>query len=58
MTTILFTHRLTEPFDASSVGPGWHYYLDRLGAVVESHAVPDSWNDYYPSLKDAYAVPS
>lgn len=58
VTTLVFTQRLTEPYDASSVGPGWHYYLDRLGAVVANLAVPGDWDDYYPSLKPAYALPS
>ena len=57
-TTLVFTHRLTEPYDASSIGPGWHYYLDRLGAVVTGSAVPESWDDYYPALSDRYAVPA
>jgi uncharacterized protein YndB with AHSA1/START domain len=57
-TTLLFTQRLAQPYDASSIGPGWHYYLDRLGAVVVDTTVPDSWDDYYPSLQDAYAIPS
>jgi uncharacterized protein YndB with AHSA1/START domain len=56
-TTLVFTQRLAEPYDASSVGPGWHYYLDRLGAVIAGFDVPDSWDDYYPSLADAYAPP-
>ena len=33
-TTLVFVQRLAEPYDASSIGPGWHYYLDRLDAVV------------------------
>lgn len=57
-TTLRFTQRLTEPYDASSIGPGWHYYLDRLSAVVADAAVPDNWGDYYPSLHEAYALPS
>lgn len=57
VTTLLFTQRLSEPYDASSIGPGWHYYLDRFGAVVADTAVPDSWDDYYPSLQDAYTAP-
>lgn len=56
-TRLTFTQRLAEPYDASSVGPGWHYYLDRLGAVVAGLRVPDSWDDYYPALSDAYALP-
>lgn len=58
LTTLIFTHRLAEPYNASNIGPGWHYYLDRLGAVVADTTVPDSWDDYYPSLQDAYALPS
>jgi uncharacterized protein YndB with AHSA1/START domain len=57
-TTLLFTHRLSEPYDASSVGPGWQYYLDRLGASVEGQPVPDSFADYYPRLAEAYPIPS
>lgn len=58
VTTLVFTQRLAEPYDASSVGPGWHYYLDRLGAVVAGRPVPDRWDDYHPSLSDSYALPS
>lgn len=54
---LIFTQRLAEPYDASSIGPGWHYYLDRLGAVVARLPVPDHWDDYYPPLKGAYAPP-
>ena len=57
VTTLVFTQRLAEPYDASCIGPGWHYYLDRLGAVVADTAVPDRWDDYYPSLQDAYTAP-
>ncbi len=57
VTTLVFIQRLAEPFDARSVGPGWHYYLDRLGAVVTCGAVPDSWEDYFPSLSEAYGLP-
>lgn len=56
VTTLVFTQRLAEPYDAS-IGPGWHYYLDRLDAVVEGTEVPGTWDDYYPSLLDAYAQP-
>ncbi len=56
-TTLVFTQRLAEPYDASNIGPGWHYYLDRLGAVVAGTPVPDVWDDYFPSLADSYQVP-
>jgi uncharacterized protein YndB with AHSA1/START domain len=57
VTTLVFTQRLAEPYDASSVGPGWHYYLDRLAAVVADAPVPEVWEEYYPALKDEYALP-
>lgn len=57
-TSLRFVHRLAEPYDASSIGPGWHYYLDRLGAEVAGQPVPDSWDDYYPTLAEAYPVPA
>jgi uncharacterized protein YndB with AHSA1/START domain len=56
-TTLVFTQRLAEPYDPSSIGPGWHYYLDRLGAVVAGTPVPDVWDDYFPSLAGSYQVP-
>ncbi len=57
VTTLVFIQRLAEPYDASNIGPGWHYYLDRLGAVVAGMPVPDRWGDYYPSLQEAYSTP-
>lgn len=58
VTTLVFTQRLAEPYDATSIGPGWHYYLDRLDAVVADAAVPDAWDEYYPTLRDAYLLPA
>lgn len=58
VTTLVFVHRLAEPYDASSVGPGWQYYLDRLGAVVRGEAVPDGWDEYFPGLAGAYPLPT
>ena len=56
-TRLVLTHRLAEPYDASSVGPGWQYYRDRLGAVVTGTPVPDDWGAY-EGLGAAYAVPA
>ena len=56
-TVLRFVHRLAEPYDASSIGPGWQFYLDRLGAVVSGVPVPEAWDDYYPALRDAYGLP-
>jgi uncharacterized protein YndB with AHSA1/START domain len=58
-TTLTFIQRLAEADDPTDVGPGWHFYLDRLGAVVAGTSVPENWDeDYFPALKDAYALPS
>lgn len=56
-TSLRFTHLLAEPYNAGSVGPGWQFYLDRLGAVLDGAPVPDAWEDYYPALADAYPIP-
>lgn len=54
-TVLRFAHRLGAPDDPASVGPGWHFYLDRLGAVLSGEPVPDAFADYHPALAAAYA---
>jgi len=56
-TRLRFVHVLAEPYDATAIGPGWQYYLDRLGAVLLDAPVPDDFTEYHPALGDAYAVP-
>lgn len=53
-SALRFVHRLAEPYDASGIGPGWHWYLDRLGAVVAGEAVPEDWETYERQLSGAY----
>ena len=57
-TTGVFVHRLTEPYDPTSIGPGWHYYLDRLGAALSGGTLPefDDWPSYEP-LGARYPLP-
>lgn len=47
-TALAFVQLLAEPVDATSIGPGWHYYLDRLDAVVRGLPVDREWDDYAP----------
>lgn len=55
VTTLLFAQRMSDPEMASSVGPGWEYYLDRLVAAETGGDVADvKWDDYYPALADDY----
>lgn len=56
-TTLKFVQPLAEPYDASSIGPGWQFYLDRLGAVVAGTESTATWEDYYPALREAYPIP-
>jgi uncharacterized protein YndB with AHSA1/START domain len=57
ITTLVFIQRLAESDDVSSIGPGWHYYLDRLAAVVAGTPLPDVWDEYFPALEDSYRLP-
>ena len=55
VTTLLFAQRMSDPEMASSVGPGWEYYLDRLVAAETGGDVADvKWDDYYSALADDY----
>ena len=58
VTTLVFVHRMAEPYDATSIGPGWQYYLDRLEATVRGRAMPegDDWPAYEP-LGRHYPLP-
>jgi uncharacterized protein YndB with AHSA1/START domain len=58
LTTLVFVHQLAEPYDPTSIGPGWHYYLDRLGATMSGAVMPepDDWSSYEP-LGAKYPLP-
>lgn len=56
-TTLTFTHRLAEPYDATNVGAGWQYYLDRLTAHLNGE-VPTSDFDPYLAVAHTYQIPS
>lgn len=55
VTTLVFAQSVPEPTMAEGVGPGWHYYLDRMvaaetGADVEAI----DFDDYHPALGAHY----
>jgi uncharacterized protein YndB with AHSA1/START domain len=56
-TTLTFTHRLSEPYDATSVGAGWQYYLDRLNSHLHNE-IPASDFDPYLAIAHTYQIPS
>ena len=55
-TRLAFTHLALAPDTREMVGPGWEYYLDRLGAVLvgDDVATIDWDGDYYPAMCDYY----
>jgi len=59
VTTAVFIHRVTEQDDAASIGPGWHYYLDRLAAAMNGDRMPEGedWPSYEP-LGSSYSQPA
>jgi uncharacterized protein YndB with AHSA1/START domain len=55
VTTLTFAQVMADPELASSVGPGWEYYLDRLvAAETGGEVVSIVWEDYYPGQADHY----
>jgi len=55
-TVLTFTQPEIDPTQAESVGPGWEYYLDRLGAALtgDDVAAIDFERDYYPAMLEHY----
>ncbi|MFC6356447.1 SRPBCC domain-containing protein [Luethyella okanaganae] len=53
MTTLTLGQRMKSPADASTMGPGWDYYLDRLIAARAGTALPQ-WEHYYPAHAEYY----
>lgn len=52
-TELRFVQHLTDAATAGDTGPGWEYYLDRLGAAVRDEPMPD-FDDYHPAMKGYY----
>jgi len=51
-TALTFVHHLSDSSAAGDLGPGWQYYLDRLGASLEGGEMPEF--DHYLGLKGHY----
>lgn len=56
-TRLSFTHHLAQTDDSTDIGPGWHFYLDRLHAALTGEPVPQDWEQYYPALAASYERP-
>ncbi|MFW0792361.1 SRPBCC family protein [Gordonia sp. CPCC 205515] len=55
VTTLTFSQVVHDPAIVESVGPGWEYYLDRLGAsLTRDDPAAIDFDDYYPAQRDHY----
>jgi uncharacterized protein YndB with AHSA1/START domain len=52
-TTLRLRHRWLSPANAGGFAPGWHSYLDRLGAHLGGEEVPE-WGDRYAMVLGTY----
>ncbi|HSP37324.1 MAG TPA: SRPBCC domain-containing protein [Frankiaceae bacterium] len=57
-TVLRFVHQLAEPYNASTIGPVWQNFLDRLDSVLVGAPAPDDFGAYVARFGDAYAIPS
>lgn len=49
LTTLVFAQTFTDGAPVEMVGPGWEYYLERLGAALAGTDVAGVvWDDYVP----------
>lgn len=53
MTTLTLGQRMHDASEATTMGPGWDYYLDRLIAARARTPLPE-WEHYYPAHAGYY----
>ncbi|MGY1741288.1 MULTISPECIES: SRPBCC family protein [unclassified Blastococcus] len=56
-TTLTFTQVLAADTGVADVAAGWHWYLDRLDAVLTGGEIPADWDAFYAAVGPQYAVP-
>ena len=54
-TRVEFIQHLPDPSAAEDTGPGWEYYLDRLGASLNGGSMPD-FDQHYLDQSPYYAA--
>lgn len=54
-TLLVFEQVLPEGFSPADAGPGWHWYLDRLAAVLAGAPMPD-WEATLAATVEHYRV--
>ena len=56
-TTLTFTQVLADDSGLGDIATGWHWYLDRLDAVLTGMPAPADWDDFAAAVGPGYAVP-
>jgi uncharacterized protein YndB with AHSA1/START domain len=54
-TTLTFTQVFPAGTDVGDAAAGWHWYLDRLDAVVTGADLPTDWDAFYAAVGPGYA---
>lgn len=57
VTTMTFTHQLTDDLDAADVGPGWEFYADRHHAAFNDNPMPGWDADRYQEILGPHYAP-
>ncbi len=55
-SSLLFSQQLASTEGMADIGPGWQWYLDKLAAALGEAPEPAGWDDYFPPLRESYAV--
>ncbi|WP_029434081.1 SRPBCC family protein [Blastococcus sp. URHD0036] len=56
-TTLVFTQVLPDDTGVADIATGWHWYLDRLDAVLTGADLPPEWDAFVAVVGPQYAAP-
>ena len=56
-TTLVLTQVLPDDSGLADIATGWHWYLDRLDAVVTGAELPPAWDQFLAAVGPGYAAP-
>ncbi|RBY82804.1 SRPBCC domain-containing protein [Blastococcus sp. TF02A-26] len=55
-TTLTFTQVLADDTGLSDIATGWHWYLDRLDAVLAGAPLPPGWDEFQAAVGPGYTA--
>ncbi|MCA0145766.1 SRPBCC family protein [Blastococcus sp. LR1] len=53
-TQLRFTQVFPADADVTDYAMGWHWYLDKFGAVITGRPQPGHWDEFYAEVGPAY----